>query len=204
MIASSLSGCSNDSDNGRDNDPGYTIGVDFMPPEFIYLSEIILFPAMYGGELVFKGYPAENRDGNIFIPSTSLAIATSCTDKEAAWEFMRIFLTEDHQRDNTPWSIPVNKVVFEERLKETMKSLGFSLGGGNNPDDIVEVKGLSMEEVDALRDLINNTTRMRNDDEILWLLISETAADFFNGLITAQDAARIIQSRVTIYLAEQR
>ena len=159
--------------------------------------------ALYGGELVFKGYPAKNKDGNIFIASTSIAIAASCTDKDAAWEFVRIFLTEDHQRDNTPWSIPVNKVVFEEMLMETKKSPGFTLGAGDSDDDIVEIRGLLPNEVDTVRDLINNTTRMRSDDETLWLLISETAADYFNGMITAQDAARIIQNRVTIYLAEQ-
>jgi len=31
----------------------------------------------------------------------------------------------------------------------------------------------------------------------------ESATDFFNGLISAEDAARIIQSRVSIFLAEQ-
>ena len=50
---------------------------------------------------------------------------------------------------------------------------------------------------------IKNTTRIRNFDEALWNIINETASDFFNGLITAETAARIIQNRASIYISEK-
>jgi len=84
-----------------------------------------------------------------------------------------------------------------------MEPPGVSIVLGDREEDIIKVKGVSQENIDMFRDVINNTTRIRDYDETLWDIISETASDFFNGRHTAQDAARIIQSRVSIYLAEQ-
>jgi hypothetical protein len=63
----------------------------------------------------------------------------------------------------------------------------------------------TQEDVDEIVTLINSITKIagHGSDERLRNIIIETATDFFNGLITAEDAARIIQSRVTIFLAEQ-
>jgi len=157
--------------------------------------------ASFGGDFVFKGYPAENRDGNVFLTMQNLAISETCTDKDAAWEFLRIFLTEEYQRDNTIYSIPANKVVFEEQLKEFMKPTGSWIPLADGTE--FEIKGLSQKQADMIRDIVNNITRVRSSDDTIWTLVSESASDFFNGLITARDAARIIQSRVSIYLAEQ-
>jgi hypothetical protein len=74
---------------------------------------------------------------------------------------------------------------------------------GDGEDDIIEIEGFSQENVDMFRDTVNNITRMSYFDDTLWNIISETALDYFNGRHTAQDAARIIQSRVSIYLSEQ-
>jgi len=155
----------------------------------------------FGGEIVFKGFPTENRDGNVFTPQTSIAISSSCKDIDAAWEFVRMFLTEDYQREIT-LSIPINKVVFEERIEEIMIETGRQII--TNTGNRITIEPFSQEEADMLRSVIDNTTRLRGEaDNTIWMIVTESAEDFFNGTIIAQDAARIIQSRVTIYLAEQ-
>ena len=153
---------------------------------------IEFYRTMFGGEIVYKGFPNEHRDGNSFTLKTSIAITTYCNDVDAAWEFVRMFLSEDYQRDFTPRSLPLSKVVFEERLDRAMNPIGDI---GTPP---------TQEEIDMFRDAINNTSRLRSDaDATLWAIVTESAADFFNGQITAFDAARIIQNRATIYIAEQ-
>jgi len=168
------------------------------------MSELQSILTVFDGEIVFKGFPTENRDGNNFRPFSSLAITRTCSDPDAAWEFVRMFLTEDYQRDILPeWTLRVNKAVFEEMLREAMTPPGSWLMVGDGEDDLIKIEGLSQKDVDLFRDTVNSITRMSCFDETLWDIISETATDFFNGRHTAQDAARIIQSRATIYLSEQ-
>ena len=156
----------------------------------------------FGGEIVFKGFPSADRNGNTIRPRTSIAITSTCKDIDAAWEFLRMFLMEDYQRNYITRSFPVNKVVFEERLKEQMVDdrAQFTTSTGEK----IAIKPFSEEEADMIRSVINNTTRLiAEGDNSLWEIVTESAEDFFNGKITARDAARIIQSRAIIYLSEQ-
>jgi len=165
------------------------------------LDSIRSFRTIFGGEIVFKGYPTENRDGNSFSSFTNIAISAACQDKEAAWEFIRLFITEEYQRELFYGSLPINRIVFEERLLEAMEDPGSWMQ--NDDGTTTDVKGLSQIEVDTFRDIVDNTTVMRSTDLTFWNIISETASDYFNGRITAQEAARVIQNRSSIYIAEQ-
>lgn|GEM_PF-6597494 len=71
-------------------------------------------------------------------------------------------------------------------------------------DDINET--LSSEAADGLMQLIGSITHTTGSGTgaSLQNIVRETVSDFFNGLISANDAARIIQSRAIIYLAEQQ
>ena len=183
-------------------------GRQIMEIGFFGMNDYSMWRMLFGGELVFKGIPDVNRDGNSITPSSFIAITSSCQDTEAAWEFVRIFLLEDYQRDALPsWmGNPVNKAVFEEVLERLMIPLdeygAASAGDGFTSIELVDIE-LSQAEVDSIRTLVNNTTRMRYPYDTLMEIIEETAADFFNGRMAAQDAARIIQSRTTTYLSER-
>jgi len=84
-------------------------------------------------------------------------------------------------------------------MRQDMEPMSFMHGGAT-----ITVEP-TQEDVDEIVALINTTTKItgHGGDERLRSIIIESATDFFNGLISAEDAARIIQSRTTIFLAEQ-
>jgi len=77
---------------------------------------------MFGGDVVFKGFPTESRHGSSFTAYTGLAMTTRASNKDAAWGFIREFLTSDWQRANINWlyGMPMNKEVFDEIAAESM------------------------------------------------------------------------------------
>ena len=152
----------------------------------------------FGGEIVFKGWPTSDRNGNRFITHDGVAITTRASDKDGAWEFVRTLLMEDLQRDHFV-GFPINKVVFNERILKDMEPFSFMHNG-----QIITVEP-TREDADDIVALINSTTKItaHGSDVTLGNIIIESATDFFDGRITAQDAARIIQSRVSIFLSEQ-
>ena len=158
----------------------------------------------FGGDFVFKGYPTEHGIGNIgYFDSMALTITESCADKQAAWAFVRTILTEDWQREQlhsygNNRKFPTNRIVFEEEaanaMLETTDEFLIALG----------LTALTQEQLDRVLDMIDSITSVSGmlpgtlDD-----IVTEGASDFFNGRVTAEDAARIIQSRVSIFIAEQ-
>lgn len=175
---------------------------------------IQMYEAMFGGEIVFKGFPTENRNGNVVNTYSGLAMSTKCVDKNAAWSFMRIILTEDWQTANITWEMPTNKAVFESMMEEAMKeetatgddgvvrpvaSAVWVDEGGNE----IQMHPLTQEEADQIMDLINSVSGTYSYDQNIMDIVKEGADAFFAGQKSAQEAAEIIQNRVSIYVAEQ-
>ena len=59
-------------------------------------------------------------------------------------------------------------------------------------------------EKDILMDIISSTTRIQRYDESIMKIVNEEVVYFYNGERTAQQTAEYIQSRVNIYVNEQR
>jgi len=112
---------------------------------FSGVSDFAVSRVMFDGELVFKGLPNENREGNSFIPDTSFAISINCKDIDNAWEFLRLMLLEDYQRDViSDFRLPVNRDVFEEYLETSY--VNFTEGRYT----IRSSDGLFLEEIDLI------------------------------------------------------
>ena len=67
----------------------------------------------------------------------------------------------------------------------------------------VKVVSITQEEADQIIALVDSLSGFDDRDWDLINIIREGVDDFANGRNSAEDTARIIQSRVSIYLAEQ-
>jgi ABC-type glycerol-3-phosphate transport system substrate-binding protein len=133
----------------------------------------------------------------------ALAITENSADKQAAWEFIRTILTEDWQREQQhmygrQYLFPTNKRVFDEAAANAML---------DPVDDLSVILGftaLSQSQLNQIFAMIDSITFVSGilpstlDD-----IVTEGASDFFRGRTSAQDAARIIQSRASIFISEQ-
>ena len=169
------------------------------------------YKGMFGGEIVFKGFPAENRNGNSLNIYTSIAITTSCNHIEGAWEFARTIMTPEWQRNNITWMFPMHRAVFNEMVEEALKP------DDGNPGDftrdisidmpgmpVIPQEPLTQADINQVIAVIESVSGISTYEETLINIIQEGVLDFFSGRhATAQAAARVIQSRVAIYVAEQ-
>ena len=67
-----------------------------------------------------------------------------------------------------------------------------------------EIYALEPEQVQQIRDLITSTTKVADYNNSITEIVSEQAQAFFEGQKTAEDVARLIQSKANIYVNEQR
>ncbi|MBR0104744.1 MAG: hypothetical protein IJM06_03980, partial [Firmicutes bacterium] len=172
-------------------------------------SDFIQREAAMGGKSVYIGTPGMNEGVFGIYPGTGLAITTTCKNKDAAWEFVRILLTEDFQK--TAWSLPTNKNVFDEKIKEAMTE---EVGGEGNKvaksyyydssDKEIAIYAMTEEQRDKLMDIIDSVNAVVEFDNSMQEIISDELSGFFSGEVSAEDAAKLIQSRVSLYVSEQK
>lgn len=170
--------------------------------------------ATFGGSVTFKGFPSDSGSGNVAMLSGGLAMTSSCKAKDGAWQFMRTLLSQDYQ-ETLSWGYPVSQKAYDKKLAEAMKQEyttdengnktkvshgGMSVDGGAT----VEFYAITQEEADQIKALIASVDRTAAYDQKLLDMISEEAAFFFSGEKTVEQVTDIIQSKMTIYINEQR
>jgi hypothetical protein len=137
-----------------------------------------------GSDIIYIGFPGNNAN-YIGLPY-GLSITSACKNKAAAWEFVRGFITDNGGEDFT--AFPTNSKTFERMAKLATE---------------LENNAAAESDIDAVKAVISKAVKHTNDFR-LNAIIRDDSAPFFAGEKTAEDTARIIQSRVSIYLAEQR
>lgn len=166
-------------------------------------------------DLTFIGFPVSEGTGHVASFDAGLAMSATCKYQDGAWAFIRTVLTENYQEENS-WSIPTNQKVFNEKLKEactpeyytdptTGEQKEQSKGGiGWGDGETVEVYALTDAQAQTIRNLVNSVERTFSYDHSILDIITEEAAPFFAGQKTAQQAAELVQSRMSLYVNEQK
>lgn len=194
-----------------------------------YLSsfdDINYYQYVFGGDVdgyTFVGFPCSEGVGSMLNVQSGYAISASCANKEAAWQFVRTFLTEDYQ-DQYSYQFPTNIHSFDRARTtamtpeyqrdengnimldpETGEKIEISRGAmGWSEDDYVEFYALTEEQVAKVDQLIASTTRIFDDNNAIFQIVKEQAAAFFAGQKTAEEVAKLVQSKANIYVNEQR
>jgi len=202
-------------------------GRQMLCAEYLYdLQYIQVSEAMFGGDITYVGYPAENgRIGSSFAISSGIAMSSTCKDKDAAWSFMReTLLPQSSEEDEyfyfNGWGFPVNKQDFDrvaERymtpmyrydengdilLDENGDPVEESQGGYGWETLMVEIYATTQEQYDQVMELYEAIDTVYTYDEKIYAIVLEVAQRYFNGDITSQAAAEQIQSRVKLYVNE--
>lgn len=158
------------------------------------------------GEYAIPGFPNTVETGSYFVKldgvfnfssstigrNTRLGILAASKNQTAAWRFVRtLMLSEDEARITD--GIPALKTRFEKVLQNSLS------------DELVGqgVAGFNEYDAELMRQQVYNTTKLAHKDEALLRIIRSEAVAYFEGQKSLDDAAAQIQSRVSIYLAEQ-
>ncbi len=181
----------------------------------------------YDSGVCFVGYPTEDGSfGSSFQINYSYAISNVASDevKNACWEFICSMLDEQNANTDRIWQFPILQKAFDA-MKERAMTPDYQLDENGekvldengepikypkmtyytgNSDEPTEIYEMTQEQADEVMDLINRTTSTSDYDQEIMDIITDEAQAFFAGEKTAQETAGMIQSRVNLYVAEQR
>jgi len=155
-----------------------------------------------GGITAF-GFPAaETPVHAVQVPSgTAVGIRANSIHIDAAWEFVRMGMVSNvFMNDNV---LPVKIDLFDQLISDELgrgepATFTFPIGGA-----VVEMPPMTEADAILLRELIANVGHAPVNEHPIQQIIYEDVIPFFAGERSAEDTARIIQSRAEIYLSER-
>lgn len=165
---------------------------------------------------VFKGLPSDAGNGSCAIPQLQVAIATTCADQDAAWQFVRQFLLPSFQTVELAAAadgFPSRKDSLQQLAEDSMQDMDYPGYGGYSPfyldHDVVSQtidywrSGIPAEYVQMAMELVEATTVCYQDDGALNDILFEELDIYFSGARSAADTAAVLQDRIGTYLQEQ-
>ena len=69
---------------------------------------------------------------------------------------------------------------------------------------MVEIYAMTQEQADKLMELIENTTKVQDYNSAIYDIVTEQSAAFFAGQKSAEEVAKLVQSKANIFVNEQR
>lgn len=193
----------------RDQDYLYPFAIS-APGGGYALSEWSYVKTYLGGDMTLVGYPSATGQGGK-IKQTSwpytqlgeMGIVSTCKHPDAAWDVVRAFTLDSMEYSERP-----TFSLFEDKFREQMDGMMYVWEDGKPTDqksveDDGTVYPLTQEERDDLERYIRNCSTYMMLDSTVKNIILEEAGKYFAGDCTSDDAAKAIQSRASLYLAEQ-
>ena len=187
-------------------------------------TELLLYGSYFGGEenVSFIGYPSsKGTPGNCFcLLESGIGMSSKCAEKEAAWEFLRTFLTEEYQTELMD-GLPIHRGAFTTMLQDAMTPDYRKDAAGNrlldengeylmwpkmtfySGNEEITVYALTEAQAQKLTDLVESVDRCQSSDESITQIVLEQSAAFFAGQKSAEEVAKLIQSKASIYMNEQ-
>ena len=169
----------------------------------------------FNKETVNIGFPTNGDCGSAFVPGLTLAMSGISENKDACWEFLKGFLTEDYQ-NTVRDGLPILNSAFEAKVKEAQASPVKEVWVAPNGEvyeyelkryegtEEIPLEPLSDDEVAYFKDFINSIDQVNAGDNKEMSIIKEECEDYFKGRATKDEVVNRIQSRIQIYLYESQ
>lgn len=171
----------------------------------------------FAGDATMIGYPT-NDDGNgaVIQPNLEIGICASSVNRDSAWVFLKYLLTNEDYFESV-YSFTVAKKWLDKSLAESEEYYQDWYGGYTEEDLTYMREQYSEEYVEYLQkanqkytleqgqktyDLVVGATKVVRTNDDLLTIIKEELSSFFGGGKSAEEAARIINSRARVYVAE--
>lgn len=196
---------------------------DYNPTDLIVDGTIIVEEAMlsphqplqyweilYGEDYVIKGFPSAEGIGLTIIGENMLAINAGSDNKDIAWEFLKSLLAEEHYKNRDLLYYPTLISAFDSINEEYITPVYATDENGNEIEiskggmDYTEYYAGTEEEIACLTDIIISCDRADTYDKQIWNIVEEEAAAYFEGQKSAKSVAEIIESRVKLYINENK
>lgn len=173
-----------------------------------------------GGSVKFIGYPTvEENNGSYAYLFTLTGINAATPYREECWEFIKYMLADDELQEYISLTtIPMKKSACQKDLDECLNPLAkyegheiklnddgsFLLDGVYMDQEYDTTPIISDEQAKKYTELIENIDTLYDYDPSIYSIIEKEAQRYFSGDCQLDAAVAEIQSRVSIYLSEQK
>lgn len=185
------------------------------------VDDYMMYYSMYGESVKIMGYPnAKGNNGIALSSEGSYGISAKTKYKEAIFEFLEVLLEDEVDQFTYNSGISPRKSLLEKQFERAMEEEYVLDENGEKIVDengeyiripkmtigtetgMYEIYSASKEDIDQIRDAIERIDYLNSEDYDLYMMIYEEAQPYFKGQKSVDETAKVIQSRMSMYISE--
>ena len=151
--------------------------------------------AVVSEDMVLKGFPSDKGTCSYVNPHISIAMLTSCKEKDTAWKFIRKYLENEYQ-DSIISNFPVKKSSFEmifEKCEEGEQYVG---------DILCEIHAPSLQDKKMITKWIESlNTSVCRENRISSIIYGELER-YLNNEQNEDKTLKEVKRKIELYLSE--
>ncbi len=160
-------------------------------------------------ELVGMASMGDEGNGGQFTNIGTIGMCRESLYKEEIWDFFMFCLSEEAQdtmRNGIMNGMPVNRASLQKYAQEALEEPSESDGNAyfTVGNEQIYLGAATQEEIDVFMEYMEGIDSMSYWNDSITAIMDEETQMYFAGDQTAEQAAKNIQSRVTLYLEEQQ
>ncbi|MGI5977592.1 MAG: hypothetical protein ACOX68_07860 [Candidatus Limivicinus sp.] len=174
----------------------------FVSGQNVTLMDLAFKNSLFGGTEIYLPFPAGENNGLAAYPFFRLGMSSASKNAEGVWEFLKFILIND----GFFYGIP----NYQPHLSEYYKA-GTNLEfptyklAAKYDGSVVEIESseINDETVNMMAKLIERIDCIYDYEAALYNIIEEETQAYYAGVRSAEETARLIQSRASIYISEK-
>lgn len=166
----------------------------------------------FGEEITAIGFPVQEGVGSVIMSNANYAISAKSPYQQEAWEFLRYYLTDEYQ-STIRYGWPILNSAMDKLVEEAQQAPYYTDEFGNEVEyqESFYLNGmeilldpLTQQDCERVLSFIESAEHIYSYDNAIMNIVAEETAPYFDGEKTAAEAADIIQSRIFIYVNENK
>ena len=144
-------------------------------------------PGAFGENYCLPGLPEV---GSVIYPLCSFGISAWSENKEQCWEFLRQFLTKEYN----------GQFYLSPRIDGMQAQYDRAW---QNVEDVADAHPYGQAAMQQILDILDSVDTAARHDAQIWQIVCSEVGAYFAGQRSLEDTVDLIQSRASIYMAEQ-
>lgn len=165
--------------------------------------QVSVLETIFPNGLEFVGFPSNSELNSALLPVARFGMSSACKNPNAAWTFFKFLLSKENKMRGFPVIKEdlrkyIDDAFFEDQGKKNTLTSFYS--GGTLT---IEGQVISEQTKAVVESLVFNPSCIAEYDTHIYNIIIESAKAYYAGDRTVDETAEIIQSKISLYLAEQ-
>ena len=179
----------------------------FMPLQIYSFSGFSQTNTYYfcGTETALTGFPSDSHSGAVIVPQLTAAVFKNSENKEVAVEFLKILLSDNGQNQacqHMDWmfSFPVKKSAYNQLFEKEKNATTSHTTDCHGKE--TKVKKPDNDLLETVTNFITSASSTSLSDSRIRMIISEETERYYADTQSAEETAKNIQNKISVYLKE--